>query len=144
MDFVFNVSKGAVAYLAGLPAANDALIAIPLEATGIESDATLRDYDDVAALLAASNNEQTVLGRKTITSVTVTVDDANDRVDVDMADLVWAGSAGNDVSDIVIAYDGDTTGGTDANLRLLTCHDFAVEPDGSDVTGTVNVFYRAS
>ena len=89
-DFVFNIAKGRVAHLASLPGTNDALILIPIEASGVESDATLVDYDDVATLLAAANNEQSTMGRKTITSVSVTVDDSNNRVDVDFADQVWS------------------------------------------------------
>lgn len=143
-DFVFNIAKGKAAYYATLPAANDALIVIPIEASGVESDATLQDYDDVAALLAAANNEQSTMGRKTITSVTVTVDDTNNRVDVDIADITWTGATGNAISDLLIAYDPDTTGGTDSSLIPLTWHDFAITPDGSDVTATVANFFRAS
>jgi hypothetical protein len=143
-DFVFNIGKGKVAYYATLPAANDALIVIPIEASGVEADATLIDYDDVAALLAAANNEQSTMGRKTITSVTVTVDDTNNRVDVDIADITWTGATGNAISDLLIAYDPDTTGGTDSSLIPLTWHDFSITPDGSDVTATVANFFRAS
>lgn len=143
-DFVFNIAKGRVAYYATLPAANDALIVIPIEASGVESDATLIDYDTVSALLAAANNEQSTMGRKTITSVTVTVDDTNNRTDVDIADQVWTGATGNATGDLLIAYDPDTTGGTDADLIPLTWHDFSITPDGSDVTATIANFFRAS
>ncbi len=143
-DFVFNQGKGRVAYYASLPATNDALIVIPIEASGVESDATLIDYDTVAAILAAANNEQSTMGRKTITSVTVTVDDANNRVDVDIADQVWTGATGNAISDLLVAYDPDTTGGSDSDLIPLTWHDFSITPDGSDVTATIANFYRAS
>jgi hypothetical protein len=143
-DLVFNIAKGKVAYYATLPAANDALIVIPIEASGVEADAVIRDYDDVGTLLAAANNEQTTMGRKTITSVTVTVDDTNDRVDVDIADVVWTAATGNAISDVLIAYDPDTTGGTDSSLIPLTWHDFVITPDGSDVTATVANFFRAS
>ena len=143
-DFPFNIAKGRIAYYASLPAANDALIVIPIEASGVESDATLRDYDTVSALLAASNNEQSTMGRKTVTSVTVTVDDSNDRVDIDIADQTWTAATGNAISDLLIAYDPDTTGGTDADLIPLTWHDFAITPDGSDVQATIAVFARAS
>jgi hypothetical protein len=145
-DLVFNIGKGKAAYYATLPAANDALILIPIEATGVEADATIRDYDTVSALLAAANNEQTTMGRKTLASVTVTVDDTNDRADVDAADVVWTAATGNAISDVLICYDPDTTGGTDADLIPLTWHDFAITPDGSDVTLTVAAsgFYRAS
>ena len=143
-DFVFNIAKGAVAYYATLPASSDALIVIPIESSGVESDATLVDYDTVSALLAATNDEQSTMGRKTITSVTVTVDDGNDRVDVDIADQTWSAATGNAVSDLLIAYDPDTTGGDDSTLIPLTWHDFSVTPDGSDITATIANFYRAS
>lgn len=142
-DVVFNIALGKVKYYAELPATNDALIVIPLE-SGLEADATLRDYDDVAALLAGTTNEQTTAGRKTVTSVTVTVDDTNNRVDIDIADQVWTDLTGNAIGALLIAYDPDTTAGTDSTLIPLTKHDWSITPDGSDVTATVANFYRAS
>lgn len=141
---VFNTALGRVAYLASLPAANDGLIAVPIETAGIVGDATMRDYHDLQTLLAGASNEQATMGRKTLTGVTVTVDDTNDRVAVDAADIVWTGATGNPVSAIVICYDPDTTTGTDADLIPLTKHDWVIVPDGSDVTATVADFYRAS
>lgn len=143
-DQVFNIALGRVAYYATLPAANDALIVIPIEASGVESDATIKDYDTVSALLAATNNEQSTMGRKTITSVTVTVDDTNNRTDVDIADITWTAATGNAISDLLIAYDPDTTTGTDADLIPLTWHDFSMTPDGSDIQATITNFFRAS
>lgn len=143
-DFVPNIAKGKGGYYFTLPAANDAIVAIPIEASGVETDATVRDYDTVAAILAGATNEQATMGRKTITSVTVTVDDANDRLDVDTADQVWSAATGNAISDLLFAYDPDTTGGTDADLIPLTWHDFAITPDGSDVTAGISNLYRAS
>ena len=143
-DFVFNVAKGKVKYYAELPGTNDALIVIPLESSGLEADATLKDYDTVSALLAGTTNEQTTAGRKTITSVTVTPDDTNDRLDLDFADQTWTALTGNAIGALLVAYDPDITGGTDADLIPLTKHDWAITPDGSDVTATVNVFFRAS
>jgi hypothetical protein len=136
-DFIFNIAKGKFGHYAGLPAANDAFIIVPLEATGVEADATLKDYDDLAALLAGSSNEQTTLGRKTVTSVTPTIDDTNDRLDVDIPDQTWTGGAGNAVGDLLACYDSDTTGGTDSGIVPLSCHDFSVTPDGSDITAQV-------
>lgn len=133
-DLTFNIAKGRSVYYSTLPAASDALIVIPIEASGVEADATIKDYDDLSALLAGTSNEQSTLGRKTVTSVTVTVDDTNDRVDVDFADQVWTAGSGNAVSDLIIAYDNDTGAGTDSAIIPLTMHDFSVTPDGSDLT----------
>ncbi|MFD0074272.1 hypothetical protein ACFVIY_17745 [Streptomyces sp. NPDC127166] len=143
-NIVFNIALGRVASLAALPATNDALIAVPLEAAGLVSDATMRDYDDLATLLAGASNEQTSMGRKTLTGVTVTVDDTNDRVAVDCADITWTSATGNAVGAVVICYDPDTTTGTDADLIPLTKHDVTLTPDGSAFTLTVADFYRAS
>ncbi|GIJ51318.1 hypothetical protein Val02_82040 [Virgisporangium aliadipatigenens] len=143
-DFVFNIAKGMTSYYGGLPATNDAFVVIPIEASGVEADSVLRDYDNVSVLLAAATNEQTTMGRKTITSVTVTVDDTNDRVAIDTADVTWTGATGNAISDLLLAYDGDTTGGTDANLVPMSWHDFSITPDGSDVTATVTDWIRSS
>lgn len=141
-DFVFNVAKGKVAYYASLPSTNDALIAIPVEASGVESDATLKDKDTVTAVFAGATNEQSTMGRETLSNVTVTVDDTNDRVNVDCDDITWSAATGNAIGDILIAYDPDTTTGDDDDLIPLTFHDFAITPDGSDVTATVSDFYR--
>lgn len=145
-NFVFNIAKGRVAHYASLPAANDALIVVPIEATGIEADATLADHANLAALLASTNNEQGVMGRKTATNVVVTVDNANDRVDIDMDDLAWVAATGNEIAALVLCYDPDTTAGTDADLIPLTKHDFSVIPNGGDITALVAAsgFFRAS
>jgi len=143
-SFAFNVSKGQHAYYTSLPATNDALIVIPIEASGVEGDATVVDYATVAAILAASTNEQTTMGRKTITSTTVTVDNVNDRVNIDTADITWSSASGSAISDLLVAYDPDTTGGTDADLIPLSWHDFAVTPDGSTITATVNDLIRCT
>lgn len=144
-NFTFNVSKGAVRYYASLPAANDALVVVPIEATGIQADVTLKDYNDLAALLAASNNEQATMGRKTISTVTVTQDNTNDRVDVDFADPVWTSATGNAVAALIVCYDPDTTAGTDADLKPLTKHDWSVTPNGMDIGAILHAagFYRA-
>jgi hypothetical protein len=145
-DFVFNIAKGKLAYYAGLPAANDALIAVLLKSSGLETDATLKDYDDLAALLGGTSDEATdaSYSRKTLASVSVTVDDTNDRVDIDCADITWTALAGAAIGKLVIVYDPDTTTGTDSTVVPLTAHDFAITPDGSDVTAQVSNFDRIS
>lgn len=129
-----NIAKGKFAYYAGLPAANDAILWVLLKASGLEADATLRDYATLSAVLAASNDEETATGysRQTATSVTVTVDNANDRVDVDCADPSFTTTTALAAGKIVAVYDPDTTTGTDADLIPLFYDDFVVA-----MTGTV-------
>jgi hypothetical protein len=143
-NFVFNQAKGRFAYYSTLPAVNDALIVVVLEAAGLEADATLKDHDNLALLLAGTSNEQTTMGRKTAVNVTVTVDDVLNLVDVDQDDVTWTAATGNPTGALLVCYDPDTTGGTDADIIPLTKHDFTVTPDGSDVTAAFGLsFARA-
>jgi hypothetical protein len=79
-----------------------------------------------------------------LASVTVTVDDTNDRVALDAADVTWTAPTGNAIGAVVICYDPDTTGGTDADLIPLTKHDLSWTPDGNNFALTISDFCRAS
>lgn len=154
-DFVFNIAAGRVAELANRVNANDptnsALVVCVIDANGV-TDATLKDLDTLSAILATAADEVTNSGyaRKTITDaggIVVTVTDASDKVEVDMPDQTWtAVAAGDTWEKIVIGYDSDTTGGTDANIVPLVGLDFAVTPDGSDIIWQLNSsgFFRAT
>lgn len=155
-DFVFNIAKGRAVELYNRVDSNDpansALIILVLATAGVESDATLKDKDDVSALVAGATNEVTNSGyaRKTLTDADLTAfapDDVNDRVDIDIPDQTWtAVAAGDGWNDVVVGYDSDTTGGTDSGIVPLTQHDFVVTPDGSDIIMQVNAagFFRAA
>ncbi len=150
-DFTSDIGKGRVGYYSTLPAANDAFILIALKASGIVSDSTLKTYSDIATLLAGATDEATNTGyaRKTITSITVTVDTTNHWQNLDTADQTWSavGVTGGAWAKLVMAYDPDTTGGTDSSLIPLLFFDFSVTPDGSsDITAVFNAsgIYRAS
>ena len=135
-NLVTNIAKGRFIHYATLPAADDALIAVVLEATGLEADGTLIDHDTLADLLAGTSTEQTTMGRQTMTNVVVTVDDVGDLASFTFDAITWPAAAGNATGKLIIAYDPDTTGGTDADLIPLTVHDFTTTPDGNDVVAT--------
>lgn len=149
-DGVFNFALGKVAYYATLPAATDALIVVLLKATGLEADGTLRDYTDLAALLAAANDEAdfTNYTRKTLASVAVATDNTNNRNDADAADFTYTaagGASNNSIGKAIVCYDPDTTGGTDSSVIPLTFHDAVFTTDGTDQQITIATagFYRA-
>lgn len=155
-DLVFNIAKGRVAELYNRVDSNDpansALVIVPVD-VGAVTDATLRDFDTLAAVLGGGVTERTTNGwtRKTLTDVDLAAfapDDTNDRVDVDIPDQTWTAVAlaGGATTDLIICYDNDTTAGTDANLIPLTLHDFPITPDGSDVVAVIAAtgFFRAS
>lgn len=150
-DFAFNIAKGKIKYYAELPGANDALIVVLLKAAGLEADPTLRDHDDLAALLAGTSDECdfTNYARKVVGAVALTVDDANDRLDIDSADFTWAlagGAVNNLTGKLLICYDPDTTGGTDSSIVPLCAYDWGVQTSGADITAQVAAagFFRAS
>lgn len=149
-DGVFNIAKGKAGYYATLPATNDALVVVLVKSTGLEADDVLNNYDDLAALLAAANDEAdfTNYARKTVTAVTNTVDDTANRLDSDFADQTWTaagGGANNTLGKLLVCYDPDTTTGTDSSVIPLTYHDFVATTDGTDLTAQVATagFYGA-
>ncbi len=157
-DFVFNIAKGRVGQLyrnvdENNPA-NSALIVVLLASSGIESDATLIDKDDLAALVSGATNESTNTGysRKVLTDsnlAAATPDDTNDRYDFDIPDQTWTAVANDGtgvIAKLVICYDNDTTSGADSDIIPLAAYDFSVTPNGSDLTAIINSagFYRAS
>src|SRR3954447_17245952 len=121
-----NIAKGKFAYYAGLPAANDALIWVLF--SGTETDDNLRDADTLSAVIALAVDEATFTGyaRVTASGVSVTVDNTNDRVDVDANDPSWLPTTAQALTRIGLFYDPDTTGGTDADLIPLFIDDFAL------------------
>lgn len=151
-DFVFNRAKGrghqwAVEINASAaPYANSALI-VSLWRRGSGTDAALKDYDDVAALEGDAQAAELVsgtnanYGRKTLIDATpvITVDDTNDWVDIDFPDQTWTalGAGGTAITDLLTAFDNDTTAGTDAAQVPWMFSAFAVTPDGSDVTAVL-------
>jgi hypothetical protein len=154
-DFVFNIAKGRVAELYNRVQTNDgansALIIVVIDANG-DTDGTMVDRDTLSALLGGTANEvtNTNYARKVLTDSDLGAfapDDTNDRVDLDIPDQTWSGVAAGDAwTDLIVCYDPDTTGGDDTAIVPLTLHDFAVTPDGSDITAQIAAagFYRAS
>lgn len=67
-NICFNIAKGRVKEFYNRVESNDptnsALILVPIETSGLESDATLIDKDDLAAVLSGTTNEQTTLAER--------------------------------------------------------------------------------
>lgn len=140
-DLVFNIAKGAFVEKFRDSAANGIVLLL----IAADTDDAMRDTDTLAALLATSADEATdgSYARKTGITGSITVDDTNNRVDVDIPDQTWTALSGAAIVDLVVAYE---EAAADATRIPLTLHDFAVTPDGSDVTAQFNAsgFARAS
>jgi hypothetical protein len=151
-NIVYNIAKGRVVEYYNRVENNDptnsALILVPIETSGLESDATLIDKDDLAAVLSGTTNEQTTMGRKTLTDTELAAlpapTDGSDYYEVSLPQVTWTAAAGNAISKILVCYDPDTTAGTDANIIPLTMFDAAVTPDGTDLVLATGPFFRAS
>jgi hypothetical protein len=150
-NFVFNIAKGKVGGFYDRVNDNDPstsrLIVIPVEASGLQTQAVLEDMDTIDAVFAGATNEQTTLGRKYLTDAELAAsapDDTNNRFDLDIPDIIWTAGTGNAVAGLIIAY--DPASGADSTLIPLTYHDFAVTPDGSDIVAVIAAtgFFRAS
>lgn len=154
-NFVYNVAKGRVAEFANRVDQNDptnAVFVVVVIDTS-ETDGTLQDLDTLALVLANGNTAEvtnTNYARLILDDTDIAVvaaDDTNDRMEIDMDDPAWtAVASGDGWTDLLVCYDSDSTGGDDTNIIPCTQHDFAVTPDGSNITGNVAAtgFFRAS
>lgn len=142
-DLVFNVAKGKVAEkVADDPTKLGVLI---LKAG--EADALLKDRTTIADVLAGNTEANfTNYGRKTGITGTVTIDQANDRVDVDLPDQTWtsAGGATNNATTRAIIYYEEAA--ADATRIPLVALDMVATTDGNDLALQLAAagFYRAS
>jgi hypothetical protein len=151
-NIVFNIAKGRVAELCDRVESNDpansAIIIVPIETSGLEADSVLIDADTLAAVLAGTTNEQTTMGRKTLTDADLASvpapDDTNDRSERSLPSVTWTAASGNAISKLLVCYDSDTTSGTDSSIVPLTMFDFVQTPSGSDIQMTGGAFFRAS
>jgi hypothetical protein len=137
MSVVANISKGSVASYAALAqAATGSIVVVPLLAANLPAEDTLADYDTVADLLAGPADENTTMGRKTLTGVTVAVNDTSNTRSVDSGDPSWTSGqmGGGAVAKLCYAYDPNPGSGTDAELVPLVYLDCTVTPDGNQFT----------
>lgn len=149
-DSIFNIAKLRVGEFYNRVKSNDpansVLLIIPLETTGLEADAVLLDKDTLADVLSGTTNEQTTMGRKSLDNTLLAAypapDDTLNRLSLVLPSVTWVTAGGNPISKLLVAYDGDSTSGTDANILPLTLHDFVKTPNGSDITATTAEWAR--
>lgn len=142
---VFNIAKGAFAEKFRDGAANGIVLLMKAN----EAEGTLLDRAELAALFGAAGNTEadfTDYARKTGLTGTITVDNSNDRVEVDLPDQTWIGAGGatnNTLTKLVVAYQESAA---ETGRIPLTHHDFAAVTDDSDLTAVFNAagFGRAA
>ncbi len=115
----------------------------------VQADDALRDHADMAALLAAANTEQNdaSYARKTALTFTLNEDTTNNRGELTVPNQTWTGQAGDPWVKLVFAIQD---GAGDANLVVITAHDFDITPNTGDITADLSgnspaqTFYRAA
>lgn len=149
-QFTFNVSLGREVEFFNRVLYSDppysAFTLVVLANSGLEADSALRQYDTLAAILAASNNEVTNVNYARIELdyydlSAYTVDDDLSQILLELPTQTYIDIAAGDLwRKLVICYDEDTTGGTDADLIPVTAQDIldqntgqAVIPNGNDI-----------
>lgn len=144
--FVFNIAKGRFAEFYNRVKSNDpstsAFVAVAVNTAA--SDATLKDLDTLAAVLADSDTDE--LNNSGYSRVVLTdsdldplsPDDSGDVMTITVPTLNFGEvEAGMDATNIIIGYDANTGSGTDADIIPVSCHEYAVSPNGTEMTATV-------
>lgn len=142
-DGVFNIAKGS--FIEKFRDGGTVGGLILLQAA--EADATLVDYDDVAALLVPAGNTEataTNYARKTGITGTITVDDTNDRADLDFPDQTFTSLGNGTNNSLVKAVSYYEESASDSGRVPISHHDLSVTTDGTDLTLTITNLARAA
>lgn len=145
-DTMFNIGKARAVELyrniKDNTRVNAAFIVVLTKAS--EADAVLEDYADLSALLLAAGNTEadfTNYARKTLTDTELVAfpapDNTTNTYKITFPDQVYTSAGGatnNTMTKLLLCYDDDTTGGTDANIIPIGAYDYTGTTDGSDIT----------
>jgi hypothetical protein len=143
-NVVFNIAKGRV--VEKIADAGTVIGMVLLKV--VDTDATLIDYDTVALMLAGTPDEAdfTNYARKTSITGTITIDDTNNWVDVDVPDQTWtsAGGATNNTLVKLVTYYEESA--ADSGRVPMTAHSFDATTDGNDLIAQIAAagFFRAT
>jgi len=126
-----------------LPVGGDNILIVLLQASGLEADATLNNYQFLSDLLAASNNEATFTNysRKVLSAadITVTPNTGTGVTTVDIADQTWtsAGGAVNNSLGAFLTCYRQTSSTPDSGVLVLSKHDYTQSTTGVNLQATV-------
>jgi len=143
-DVIFNAARGRVREKVINGGANFGIMLLKTA----EADATLRDYADLSAMLAAAGNVEadfTNYARKTGLTGTQTVNNTNETASADLGDQTWTTAGGTTDNTLVKLIVFFQESASDAGRVPLTAHDFAITTNGNDLTAQIpSGFYGSS
>ena len=144
-DEVFNFSRGSMKQLfenvINNSPTNSAIVVVLLKTA--EADDVLNNYSDLATLLAAAGNTEadfTNYVRKLLIDTdlagSITIDNTNNLMTIDIGTIQWSlagGTTDNDLVKALFCYDADTTGGTDSDIIPLLHFDFVLTTNSNNI-----------
>lgn len=144
-------AKGRFVEKALLPnSPTDSLIVVLLKASGLQGDSALKNYQTLALLLAASNDEAdfTNYSRQVVTSagITVAFNTGTSVASVDITDQVWTAAGGttnNALGKLLVCY-RPASSSLDSAILPLTAHDFSGSTTGGDLNATIPLIASAT
>lgn len=156
-DIVFDYGKGRGIELYNRVKSADpstaALVVVLLASTGLVSDATMKTYASLSAVLAGASDEATNTGyaRKVMVAADLatlpTPDTTNHWWRITFPNQTWS-SVANDgtgvIGKLLVCY-RPATASADTAIVPVTAHDFSVTPTGGNIVTAVNAngFYQA-
>lgn len=134
-SIVANIAKGREVELYNRVLTNDptnSALVVGILVAGGDSLSDLQDYDTIAAMLAGPSTEAAVAGyaRQVLDNTDLFAwapDDTLNRTDLFLPTLTFSPDTGETWDTAFVAYDNDTTGGTDANLIPISYHEIRIE-----------------
>lgn len=139
----FTYFKGRWVQLASLPLGTDNLEVVLFQATSLAADATMVNYQTLAAITAGGSLEATFTNysRHILTSsdIIISVNTGTGVVTLDLNDQAWAGAGGptnNNLGALIVLYRPTSTS-TDAQILPLTKHDFVQTVAGGTLTAAI-------
>lgn len=142
-DVIFDYAKGRYVEKFMLPIGGDNIVVVLLQATGLQSDASLRTNQYLSTVLGAGNVEATFTNYSrhvlAAADITVSINTSTHINTVDIADQVWtaAGGATNNSLGAFLTCYRPTSGSPDSAILCLTKHTYAVSTTGGNLTATV-------
>jgi hypothetical protein len=144
--FLFDYAKGRWVEKYSLPLGGDAIGVVLLQASGLQADATLNNYQYLSQLLAGGtgNLEATFTNYARIwltaaSGITISVNTSTGVTTVDIPNQVWSAAGGalnNSLGAFTTCY-RPTSSTADSGISLMTNHPFAISVAGGTLTATV-------
>lgn len=141
-NFTFTIAAGRGVRYCDLALGTDRLAIVLLQSSGYQGDATVRNYNTLAAILATANLEATFTNYARVfvsSGIVITPNTTTHANNVSIANLTWlaaGGTTNNTLAKLLICYQ-PTSGATDAQTIPLFSCDVSATTNGQDYKVTI-------